>query len=939
MPAVRRPGIGFVLAALLSTFLALAAQAQTDTGSGTSSTVPTLTIVSSSATATEGEEVTYTVTAGSAPSSALPVVVHVRAHGEVMDTRTVAEVFLPAGATTVTLRLEEFTDEIAESPVNVTLTLAAGTGYSVGDPSEATVSIDYPSISDVQATPAPTPTPAVSPPDAPSGVSISAPSINSFTVSWTAEAGKTYRVEREAAFLFSYRVWQTVANDLSSGSFTENGLPCDLFYVYQVRAKVTGSAYGPGSAAVGFPRSCTSSTDSGARSAGSVRALDQEPPQLRLVTDNPTQTSIQIRLLLHGLQFTPIPLGLDRFRVDRSDRGTMNLSGRRKEGPQSEFHWEELECGSGYYFRAQARGNGTVYQDGGDVYSFRIIWGPWSDESPHGLVGGTTRGCTAPEVTVIPLFDRMARIKWSANPNASGYEVHAARTPGTISSSSHKICSTSSSTTMCDISLDNIVGSQGLAHLDSSANEGFRIRVKVNSSNPSLNNMSTEVIIRDGPSVTVDGHSSNGTTATVKWKPPTGAIDYFVRWRKLADTDSHDDKAWQLGQYTSTTNTYVPGDPTPTPSSVSSHHPNIEEHEISGLTPGALYAVQVVYRTSDGWFFSGRDAFVWPSSDKPGRGARVAGYPFAGHFASKDYTYKICESTFPTIRINSASNVDWAELIKDAVMQWEKATNGEITVSLNADDCPTYGSYSNVFTALFQFDSMIRDDRANSEIRMVDAPDSVSQLKSSLLQMMVADPFKLCMMHPEFLACASSYNEFNRALHGNVSALQARTTLRSSDIVLKQKNLLPSLTPVSDKVPKKPASVAFNHCIASGGSPASPSEEAENYSYEIYSVVVHETGHALGLSGFARGRTFVMILSEIAQEIDRRLPWINLPNLEFQYVEDGVYGASHPRTPFSVMNYDQATPSAGISTAEPDCAPHPLDILAIYALYQSVPDP
>ena len=51
------------------------------------------------------------------------------------------------------MRLEEFTDEIAESPVNVTLTLAGGTGYSVGDPSEATVSIDYPSISGTQATP------------------------------------------------------------------------------------------------------------------------------------------------------------------------------------------------------------------------------------------------------------------------------------------------------------------------------------------------------------------------------------------------------------------------------------------------------------------------------------------------------------------------------------------------------------------------------------------------------------------------------------------------------------------------------------------------------------------------------------------------------------------------------------------------------------------
>ena len=195
-----------------------------------------------------------------------------------------AEVLLPAGATTVTLRLEEFTDEIDESPVNVTLTLAAGTGYSVGDPAEATVSIDYPSDSGTQATPTPTPTPAVSPPDAPSGVSISAPTINSFTVSWTAEAGKTYRVEREAAFLFSYRVWQTVADNLSSGSFTESELPFDLYYVYRVQAKVAGSAFGAGTRVLGPAQACLSSASGGARG---VRAVGTPMPQLRIVTDNP----------------------------------------------------------------------------------------------------------------------------------------------------------------------------------------------------------------------------------------------------------------------------------------------------------------------------------------------------------------------------------------------------------------------------------------------------------------------------------------------------------------------------------------------------------------------------------------------------------------------------------------------------------------------------
>ena len=316
---VRRSGIGFVLAVLLSMFLALAAQAQTDTSGSSSSTAPTLSIAASSATATEGDEVTYTVTASSAPSSALPVVVHVRAHGEVMDTRTVAEVLLPAGATTVTLRLEEFTDEIDESPVNVTLTLAAGTGYSVGDPSEATVSIDYPSISGTQATP--TPAPAVSPPDAPSDVSISAPSINSFTVSWTAEAGKSYRVEREAAFLFSYRVWQTVSNDVTVGNYTESNLLCGLYYLYQVRAKATGSAYGDGAKKVGTAQECppTSSEDS------RVTRSHVTWPRLRLVTDNPTENSIQIRLLLFGDQgseevYTPIPasLGLTDFQTERA---------------------------------------------------------------------------------------------------------------------------------------------------------------------------------------------------------------------------------------------------------------------------------------------------------------------------------------------------------------------------------------------------------------------------------------------------------------------------------------------------------------------------------------------------------------------------------------------------------------------------------------------
>ena len=43
--------------------------------------------------------------------------------------------------------------------------------------------------------------------------------------------------------------------------------------------------------------------------------------------------------------------------------------------------------------------------------------------------------------------------------------------------------------------------------------------------------------------------------------------------------------------------------------------------------------------------------------------------------------------------------------------------------------------------------------------------------------------------------------------------------------------------------------------------------------------------------------------------------------------------SKHPEFPESVMNYDHAT---GVSDLlEPDCSPYPIDIMAVYALYQT----
>ena len=72
-----------------------------------------------------------------------------------------------------------------------------------------------------------------------------------------------------------------------------------------------------------------------------------------------------------------------------------------------------------------------------------------------------------------------------------------------------------------------------------------------------------------------------------------------------------------------------------------------------------------------------------------------------------------------------------------------------------------------------------------------------------------------------------------------------------------------------------------------------------------YELMVHVAGHTLGLSGFS----LLDLLSE-----------------------ERIYTIAHPKISDSVMSYDSETPVLN----EPECSPHPFDILAINALYQKI---
>ena len=96
--------------------------------------------VSAGSDVTEGGDAVFTVTASPAPASPLSVTVTVAASGEFGVTAGTQTVPIPTtGSATLTLATSD--DEADEADGSVTATVAAGDGYTVGDPASGTVAI------------------------------------------------------------------------------------------------------------------------------------------------------------------------------------------------------------------------------------------------------------------------------------------------------------------------------------------------------------------------------------------------------------------------------------------------------------------------------------------------------------------------------------------------------------------------------------------------------------------------------------------------------------------------------------------------------------------------------------------------------------------------------------------------------------------------------
>ena len=93
-----------------------------------------------------------------------------------------------------------------------------------------------------------------------------------------------------------------------------------------------------------------------------------------------------------------------------------------------------------------------------------------------------------------------------------------------------------------------------------------------------------------------------------------------------------------------------------------------------------------------------------------------------------------------------------------------------------------------------------------------------------------------------------------------------------------------------------------------------------------YHIALHEAGHALGTAGVSLPKSAFSVISNI------RLPLI--PDSWFKAAAIPAYKEEHPIVQEAVMNYDSQVYNNNID--EHDCSPYPLDVLAVWALYQTV---
>ena len=949
------------------------------------SCVPTVTIVAddSDSEVNEGEDVVFKVTVDQAPSADLTVGVTVTQEGEYFDEDMAPNsVTISGDSDSAILTIETEADDVDEADGSVTATIDASSTYVLGMPSEATVEIIDLTLA------APDPITAGSP-DPSSGLTTH----DTIILSWPMVDGADgYRVQHHVSTGTNdplmdpfHADWESIDNDQITGTTHEiTDLLCNTRYVFRVQAGTGGGHPQITPWKGGQPAIVSASTSNLCASASltisrpvstpATTSLDLswDPVDVadfyrisyqKLLTDgnpDPPAPVIAVMGTHAGPDYTVEDLDCDtmyRFSVQSglSDSmvgelewgGTITMNGMTTVCPSISITSTLTEVKEGEDITFTIASNPSVSSDldvnilvtrngtfvkGTPPDSVKILSGQTEvmlvietdDDEVDEVDGSVTVEISGPSGSISytigtpsshvvaaldndPMLDaptnlnvtpfplRKARLSWTGDTNASGYVVEV-RKPGGIWGTPGNVHN--ESTSGYEINLESIwVDASTPSKLFSLADGPvYEFRVKAV---PFANSIyeespySATISLMDNPILTggsADGKSpDDDQQVLLKWGRIIGALEYTVQYRRLGNRPQtlmfdldHTHPDWPKDERWP----YYQTNDLPDPITIRpSRSPSAT---VTGLDEDTIYAFRVNLKTNAGEFFSARDAFAWPSSSFPedDNEDRVATYPYFGHWPDRTFRYTICQNTFyPQDR-----QTEWGKLIQHAFRQWQESSDGLITMMPSIGNC---------FADDSPLQMQVLLSNETNEVYMVDTSNWTDIPLLILTQLDV--PLVACVYFGGACVVSNDYRNGDRGAELSLG----RGGAESVDVLInKDQGVLSPTIPGSD-LDWSADDVKFNTCLPKAQFDPMKLLYNPDDGFSNYQLMVHEAGHALGISEYSR--TAVLAFN--------------------------TFEMSHPTIPDAVLNYDDEVRQ---NFEEPDCAPHPFDIMALYALYQTV---
>ena len=557
-------------------------------------------------------------------------------------------------------------------------------------------------------------------------------------------------------------------------------------------------------------------------------------------------------------------------------------------------------------------------------------------------------------VDVIPRQRRLASLCWAPVLGATTHVVEATDDLRDINSPTKKDWTPISGTSQLRpeankpqhflLDLDAIIKnmSNPKKPLGLAQRTAFGIRIEAKGQ---TNNYSKPIFITDTPIIRASG--ANGQ-AEITWKSvgrvvtrgfsnDFGTGSYELRYR--ASVSNHRAPGWTPDDFADMIFTH------PTSEDVSdSGASETRTDVIDGVVRGPLYAVQLIYRddtstsnSNDADLFAARNAYVWPSTSSPsdtsgGYAITVGGMKLERRLTRQNTEYRICGDSFgpPGDRRRGK----WEDLINEGFRQWASATGNLVSFNLvqgcatdplsvrtGLDTMQRRNTYDTIMkhiqkqvmnyptvTALRHIEDYVHQLRDTLMIGEASHGSVVSRLSDQsdrLYEVYMFDDMSLSTIRRTTIfaniATAIDYWDkcwFEGGAYQNPANMchwprtDAAGKVRASNIIIRRgaydvgRGSDREGTSMPEDALQLPVYDArFNTCRNNYEGIATKDDTA-------YTAFLHEVGHLIGSAS--------------------------------QPTSDG-----HPEIPDSVMNYDQNV------VVEPDCAPHPIDSMAVFALYQN----